>query len=84
MNVVELFFKSCTYQPSTLNDVFSPFIVHKKNLAAANVFETVPTSASLKNFVPHLITNLQPSAKFLFKNRTVKFMEYSKIDYVCH
>ena len=70
---------------SALYDVFSILsCTKKKNLAAANVFETVPTSASLKNFVPHLITNLQPSANFFFLNRTVKFMEYSRIDYACH
>ena len=60
--------------------VFFPFYrAQKKKFAVANVFETVPTSASLKNFVSHLITNLQTSAKFL-KNWIVKFMEESKID----
>ena len=50
MNVAELFFKSCTYQPLAKWCFFPILSCTKKNLAVANVFETVPTSAKLKKF----------------------------------
>ena len=78
MNVAELFFKSCTYQPLA-KWCFFPFYRAQKNILPLQTsLKQFQLQQSWKNFVSHLIINLQTSAKFL-ENWIVIFFKESKM-----
>ena len=78
MNVAELFFKSCTYQPLAKWCFFPFYRAQKKILPLQTSLKQFQLQQSWKNFVSHLIINLQTSAKFL-ENWIVIFFKESKM-----